>query len=775
MKKWFIFFSFVLTLGLAGCGKDENNALPSEAEEDMIDWKSEGFRVNDEVGVDEALFMNRYQQWEHCSSADDAENISFLESGVYKNIFWHFGAVLDSDGLLPTGESGLYILDIYDTEHGSQSRKSFTPKEIGVNGKLGYLTGMDMLNEEEYMFRWAEYTVDGELYFQSADKIIFTDLAGNNRITDFTERFMEEGIEPYTPEILPLWPCEKCHGTPNGNIWILQENQRQKFYLFNQEAELIYQYEPGKHQVLSEPIMTEDGEIILPVYDDSETNYCFYWLNMEKEDPRLLGILNEAQPDIKIYGMAGNNIFYQTVHPDSGIGQGVVKWNIKSGERKWILNYDISGFGEYETLLSFLNNEPYSVFLSRENDNITNDWIVSLSDVKGSKTGNIRVADLTGGGNQAKNCAAYSSMGNPYLTYQYEDASSSEDKDKIMLELSQGKGPEFMFVSMDDFYSLSEKGLLLELGSCLPDNIQAELLPAALEIGKVDNKLLGIPAGVHIETLAVGKENSNVTQWELENIIQLMEQGKINTAIRSPYIFQSDYLQPEFTVQQIINYAMTDSFLIDWEENTGHFTDERFIRLLELTADDMSDGAAPDNFDRDLVWGYLRSYIDLMDFMARINREEGKIVGYPGQINGGSYLVADGGILVVNANMSDAEAVSFFINNMLSREIQYDDNNLCLSVRKLVPEDFLTTDEEGKQFYFGVIDAETMETSDGGDNVIRQAADFMEQCEPRPVINSAINEIILEELNQMYMEGITAKATAEKINNRVQLFLDEQY
>ena len=64
--------------------------------------------------------------------------------------------------------------------------------------------------------------------------------------------------------------------------------------------------------------------------------------------------------------------------------------------------------------------------------------------------------------------------------------------------------------------------------------------------------------------LVVSGETWSRDTWQLEDIIGLMEEGKLT------------------------GDSLGDFFLIDWENRSSHFDDERFIRLLELTATDRS-------------------------------------------------------------------------------------------------------------------------------------------------------------------------------------------
>lgn len=187
-------------------------------------------------------------------------------------------------------------------------------------------------------------------------------------------------------------------------------------------------------------------------------------------------------------------------------------------------------------------------------------------------------------------------------------------------------------------------------------------------------------------------------------MIDLMEEGKLTEAIRSPYVMMNDYVSPSLTVLTLVNYSIGDSFLIDWEKRESHFDDERFIRLLELTSTDMS-GVYQDtdtwlNGGKDFLWGYFSFTADFLNFFAHMEEEGGRIVGFPTEGVCGSYLEANG-VLVVNANIAHKEAAAYYLQTLLGDEAQLKISKSGLSVRKLSPENYIVEEEDGRLVYLG--------------------------------------------------------------------------
>ena len=130
-----------------------------------------------------------------------------------------------------------------------------------------------------------------------------------------------------------------------------------------------------------------------------------------------------------------------------------------------------------------------------------------------------------------------------------------------------------------------------------------------------------------------------------------------------------------------------------------------------------------------------------------MEKEGGRIVGYPTEGSCGSYLGEVGGMLVVNANAADREAVICFLETLLGEEMKQKMTGNSLSILGLEPED--------------------------GTTALHRGADFLESCTAMPRKYYQINSILSEELTAMYSENKPARTTAEIINSRVQLYLDE--
>lgn len=774
MKKFLTVLQLSIVLAFfSACGQGEATPLQSTVEEETDRWKTEGFAVPGELEEKQILWAGQYMLWEHKDQSTEEEELLYLDSGVCGELFWYLGTRLGADGMRVQGSEGQYVLETYNTADGKFTAKWFSPKELGQESQLGFFVDMDMPDGEHCAFRWVDYERDGEgIYCQNVDRIICTDFKGNCWAADFWEIYLEKGITREEFTELPLLQSVSWCSDGEGNIGVLCGESG--FSLFHKNGEMLLDYEKNPEQQILEPLRTAGGELILPVYDGDEKIYEFLWVDTEEGIFRPLVQMEASRPCIsQIYGMTGEDIYYKSL-------EGIVRWNIKSGENVQVLGFQTAGISvNYQTMLALRKGQTPVLRLTRCKEGVAEEWFAPLEEQKPTVNEAVRIADLSGfseTGERMAQCAVLAALENPNFYYEYEDASSGEARDRIMVQLSQGEGPELLFVTLEDMYLLEEKGLLLDMEELISAKLRAKLLPGALETGTVEERLMGVPIAVRAETLAVSEDVWSENTWKLEDIIELMEEGKLTGAIRSPFVM-NDYLPPALTVLELVNSSLEDSFLIDWESRTSHFDDERFIRLLELTGKDMSGVSAPTEAwledGKNMVWGYFTTESDFLDFYEHMEKEGGQIVGYPAENGCGSYLLADGGVLVVNANIARKEAAACFLQALFGEEMQAKPRGLCLSACRLIPEDYIVLEESGRPVFLGGKNALEVPVFPDGTTALHRAGRFLESCTAVPRSYSQITKMVSEELDAMYAQDRSPEAVAEIINSRVQLYLDE--
>lgn len=145
-------------------------------------------------------------------------------------------------------------------------------------------------------------------------------------------------------------------------------------------------------------------------------------------------------------------------------------------------------------------------------------------------------------------------------------------------------------------------------------------------------------------------------------------------------------------------------------------------------------------------------------------------VGFPSEKGSESYISSDN-YLVVNADTSNLEAVKDCIAYLYS----YDSQMQSSTVRRDVANDQIVYDPILGQVVMKIKGSQMVpDESPDGSSYKEEYLDFLESLEPKPYCPQAIKDIVQEESSQFFDGDRSAQETAEVIQRRVQLYLDEQ-
>lgn len=286
---------------LSGCGRQTDPSSQTEggAESNFVSesglgsvqWTAKDFTPPGETEV--SLWAGEYVPW-NFSASSEAENLTHLNHGVCGELFWSLN---QRQGASETEDE--YILEICDTVSMEYTVKQFSLPDMGLSGAHGYLLqGMDFIDRDHYAFRWQSYEQNGnETFRQTADQIIYTNLAGEVQALDLLTLYPEMEIEQDEltgfPRVQSMNFC--CDG--RGNIGVqIQRESGCAFYLFDQKGFLLLSYKGSEKQQTIDPLRTRDGELILPVYDSSEKSYEFLWADTETGEMRSMAKMEAPSP-----------------------------------------------------------------------------------------------------------------------------------------------------------------------------------------------------------------------------------------------------------------------------------------------------------------------------------------------------------------------------------------------------------------------------------------------------------------------------------------------
>lgn len=371
----------------------------------------------------------------------------------------------------------------------------------------------------------------------------------------------------------------------------------------------------------------------------------------------------------------------------------------------------------------------------------------------------------------------------------------AEFAERLQLEISAGRGPDML--GHDVIYDITpyvENGYL----ECLDDVITDEsaYLQAALEGCRIDGKLYGIPYdctlrfAVYPEAFTEGRSS-----WSM---VEMMEAVEASGA---------KLLQPGGRDMDIVmDYALCDNSntaYIDWEKGESHLTEKPFLELLAFAKKYGDAEGQRHETGRLIAEGdafcvaETMSETDRMNYLYACFQDSPSMIGYPRTEGNGIYVSCRE--LYVNVHSGCKEGAKEFLRYLISEEAQ--SKYILYSM-----EEDVSNAGIGVQLYgykadfpvhleaFRVLLDKTQELDTGEFSVYSTRMDcdvrylpapyteeqeqwfyfLLENAQPAKFNVSAISGMVSEELAPYFAGDVTAEEAAEKLNNRVQLYLNER-
>lgn len=467
-------------------------------------------------------------------------------------------------------------------------------------------------------------------------------------------------------------------------------------------------------------------------------------------------------------------------------GDSLIRWDIEQNSREELFRLHESGIEisadsgliqtQEELLLCRMNGEEALIYV------LTDEEIVYDAQIR------IACIQHPGGTDYIRKMAANFAHGTgsiPVTMEQEKEMYQEDYRNRIMAELAAGRGPEMLWLSAEDMILLAQKGLICDLTDLIPEEIRKEMIPAALEMGTVDGKLVGFTPQVEFRTMMASDRVWEKDGWTLDEFMELVEAGQDWEAPVS--LLTRFYIDSYSLFHWVFLSDLADSPFLDLEQGAGRFDSGEFVRILELCK---KYGALSDRgtMEPDECLGLLKegniaadmNYVyNFPDFSRIMERYGGTchMVGHPGGAAGGGYLFPYSyGFLAVNAKAEHKEEIGKFIEYLLDFDYQYTVDG-CSVRRDVIRESVV---EKGWYGYAvrGSASTENMIVTElvvkpDGTTYLEEFLAFIESCRPKPFLPQAIRDILDEELPGCFEGGRSAEDTADVIQRRIQLYLDE--
>lgn len=360
-------------------------------------------------------------------------------------------------------------------------------------------------------------------------------------------------------------------------------------------------------------------------------------------------------------------------------------------------------------------------------------------------------------------------------------------------DLTSTDCPDIIDLSSIDYEMYAEKGVLEDLYPYMEKSKMNpnDYLENVLKAYERDGKLYGVMSQFYvITTLAKASKVGDISGWTLSEMLDFAEKENAENVL------------PYATRDSIFYYCIYNNIneFIDWETGECAFDGEDFIRTLEFAAqfpeeydynaDEEGTYAKLQN-DRILLLQNSIGSVQEFQMLQGMFGEKVAYVGYPDSERKGNLIQPAGGSMGMSAKSAHKDGAWEFIQYLLTEEYQdalisEHGNAWGFPVKKsalekqlkqdMTPEYY--TDENGDQ-------VEQMKTSWGYDdfNIDIYAAAEEEIAQVRALLESAkhlsgsVNDqlinIVTEESGAFFRGQKSAADTAGVIQNRIQIYVNE--
>lgn len=623
----------------------------------------------------------------------------------------------------------------------------------------GYAVCMDVVSEDRIAVLFAETTENrqGEIL-----AYYLVNLNGGGEYQDskeVTAVYKEASSQGWNGGFESWW-CD-----PDGYQCLVINGSR--LIVANDSGEKILDRD-GQERIITAFHMP-DGSLVLSRYSEERGKTELVWTEFSDGTEQVLwtyqGILASrftVTPEGTLYYIASDVL---------------TGWDLKTGTRRRLFSFSGTGVspdnGMGGSICCVTLGEEKEILVHLQDLGET----MVLTDVLAEDEEGIVVADLVGGQNLTRACVT---KFNEQKGTQVLQVETNMDWARVSAEIAAGKGPDIMVLYREEMQALQNLGALEPLDDYLDPELEKQVFNSVREACSMDGKWYAVTPDIWVLSLFTTDEIWGKDSWTLQDILDIVEERELEGLIFDEYGNGSAGLNLMF----LGGFHFGGSLFHDQEKGECHFESQDFIRLLELCKQYGKTGnVSRQEMSRLLLEGKIlawESYFLTLNQYSQIRSdppEKLHYVSYPGQTgHAGSFHSFR--YVVVNRNAKDKETIGEFLNMMLSGETQLQIvTSRDLGVNKELIEDSVHASSWDGEVHWMVRVPDgnyELDKRADGSNYLEEFIEFVDQVEVFFTPEEDPVWKIVEEETQAYWDGQKdAEETAEIIDNRVQLYLDE--
>ncbi len=345
--------------------------------------------------------------------------------------------------------------------------------------------------------------------------------------------------------------------------------------------------------------------------------------------------------------------------------------------------------------------------------------------------------------------------------------------ERLMAEMISGNGPDLIPINGIGVSMAANKGIVEDLNPYLETSeiLSRDMLnERVLSLYTVDGKLTCIPPSFCIITL-FGKESElgGEPGWTMEEFLDYVDKHRGLTVMEG--VMRNDSRK----VMMMMMWNARQQQWVDWKQGIAKFNQEEFTELLQFayTYESKYDGeseSAENRWQEGKILLYSRPVIDMTTYLwyQEVLGDDRVAIGYPTQEGTPCNELSAYGGYGINAASAHKEGAWAFIEYLASSQTGEKTYQSGIATLNSAMEDMLEQSKEEK-----VISISGYDIPPATDKDIQQFRQLLDDAVIRDGELIVVNEILTEELDMCFSGGRSVEETAAVIQNRVQLYLDE--
>lgn len=762
-KKWKPIFLILVTVCLlAGCStkKEQDKREPliettqTQTSVTEFDWMQEEWKGFEEAENGKQMSVIEYMpfDWEE-------PDFTYISSWDEYNCF---GGNLYMLRGFNTEEGTRYRLYIVDGDTGEETWQELKKDEVGFGADS--LVSVQMVSDREAVFFTLGFA-DGKI---SNCRALHVDIVAGKLLyeTNLYDFYEKNGFIKTSSVgiLLPTVPSFDSGG--NSYYCDIEASQ---IYMIDKEGSgtLLIDYSRDRNLSIGESVLMPDGSIAYVVKDSNERMGKLIWCDAENKTTKQLTALDKIYMDHVIAKDTGivyyvsNDVLY--------------RWNIEKGHCESVFSFKENNINALQFVLLDVNSKGEVLLYQYAGDDQCS-YVLSDEGMDTSQMKNVMITSLTNDSSYLKGCAASYSRKNPgtLITYEEKPEEVEAARSRILAELSAGGGPDMLWVTAEDMHILQEKGVLCDLEELIAEETLDTIFDGLIASGTINGEYVGLVTDAYPKTLFTADTTWKESTWNVLEMLAIMEES---TELESVLSYQLGGVPGIRTLLQLMGEDMTGSPFVDLEKGESKFDREEFVRLLELTKEyeNKELPGTTENLEsgkclarQEFVWS-IGQFSSVMREMG----ETCHLVGMPSEMGYKGTWCCDY-FLVVNVNSPYKDVIKEYLEEVLSLENQRQVEQNSVR-RDVIEESMIIADWSGDALYKTAAGSYiVLETKPDGTPYFEEYLEFLDSCGPVPFQVEAIQLILEEEAEIFYNGNQSAEKTAENIDRRVQLYLDER-